>query len=168
LLTLYLYKDKNKYPVINQGINRMTNKISKKGIDLIKKYEGLRLKSYVCAAGVLTIGWGSTGSHVTPHMVISEAEAERLLIQDLARFESGVNRLVKRPITQNQFDALVSLAFNIGLGAFSNSTLLRRLNAGDFQGASEQFARWNRGGGKVLRGLTVRRAEETAMFRGAW
>lgn len=141
-------------------------KISKKGLDLIKTFEGLGLKAYKDSVGILTIGYGSTGSHVKPGMVITIEQAEELLKQDMSRFEKGVNDLVKVPLTQNQFDALVSFSFNLGLGNLKSSTLLRKLNASDYSGAASEFLRWNRAGGKVLNGLTRRRQAEKDMFEG--
>src|SRR5512139_2752884 len=121
-------------------------KISKTGIDLIKHFEGLRLEAYQCSAGVWTIGYGTTRVHsgpVTEGMRITEDEAERLLLADIRYFEQRVNDLVKVPLSQNQFDALVSLAYNIGDGALADSTLLKELNAGNYQDAGEQFLKWN-------------------------
>ena len=136
-------------------------KLSSKGVQLIKEFEGLKLTSYFCAANVLTIGYGSTGSHVKLGMVITESEAEKLLQTDLARFEDSVNELVKVPITQGHYDALVSFAFNCGTHAFAESTLLRILNSGDYKGASEQFKRWTNNG---LAGLVRRRKAEETLF----
>lgn len=138
-------------------------KMSDAGLLLIKEFEGLRLTAYLCPANVWTIGYGTTRD-VKPGQKISPAWAEKLLRQDVAEFEEGVTAAVTVPLTQSQFDALVSLAYNIGLTAFRKSTLLRLLNAGDYAGAAKQFARWNRGGGKVLAGLTRRRAVERARF----
>jgi lysozyme len=135
-----------------------------KGIALIKSFEGLELRAYKCPADVLTIGYGSTGPHVKPNMVITEKQAEDLLRQDLVRFERAVTRLVTVPISQNQYDALVSFTFNLGEGNFSRSTLLKRVNARDFSGAQKEFAKWNRAGGIVLAGLTRRRAAEAKLF----
>jgi lysozyme len=139
-------------------------KISKKGLDLIKEYEGLELKAYKDSVGVLTIGYGSTGSHVKPGMTITAQEAEALLLKDVERFEEGVSAAVKVPLNQNQFDALVSFSFNLGLGSLQKSTLLRKLNAGDYAGAQAEFKRWNKAGGIVLRGLVRRRASEALLF----
>jgi len=138
--------------------------ISGKGLDLIKSFEGFRATAYICPAGVLTIGYGSTGPHAKKGMTITEAQGEELLRKDVARFERGVSALVGET-TQGRFDALVSFAFNIGLGALESSTLLKKHKAGDYAGAAEQFARWNKGGGKVLPGLTRRRAAETDLYR---
>jgi Phage-related lysozyme (muraminidase) len=139
-------------------------KISQKGVNLIKQFEGLELKAYKDSVGVVTIGYGSTGSHVSIGQVITEAQAEALLIKDLSRFESGVTDLVKVPLTQNQFDALVSFSFNLGLGNLKSSTLLKKLNLKDYAGASKEFERWNKAGGKVLNGLTRRRLAEKELF----
>lgn len=140
-------------------------KTSQKGLSLIKQFEGLETKAYICPAGVLTIGYGSTGSHVKPGMTITEAEAEALLMKDLERFEKGVESRVKVSLNQGQFDALVSFAFNCGLGAFEDSTLLRLLNNGDYEGAAAQFDRWVKGPNGPLPGLVKRRDAEEALFR---
>lgn len=139
-------------------------KISQKGIDIIKNFEGLELKSYKDSVGVLTIGYGSTGQHVSPGMTVTKEQAEQLLKKDLERFEKGVSDLVKVPLNQNQFDALCSFAFNLGIGNLKSSTLLKKLNASDYIGASKEFERWNRAGGKVLAGLTRRRIAERDLF----
>lgn len=138
-------------------------KISKRGIDLIKEFEGCKLTTYKCSAGVDTIGYGSTGAHVKPGMKITQAESEALLIKDLARFESGVSRLAKKT-TQGQFDALVSFAFNLGLGNLESSTLLKLHNADKYTEAADQFKRWNKAAGKVLSGLTRRREAERSVY----
>lgn len=138
-------------------------KISSRGIDLIKKYEGLRLDAYLCPAGVWTIGYGTTKG-VKKGDKITQQAAEKLLADDLTKFEIGVTCPVTVPLSQNQFDALVSFAYNVGLGALRSSTLLRLLNAGDYKGAADQFRRWNKAGGKELAGLTRRRADEAALF----
>lgn len=138
--------------------------LSNAGLNLIKKWEGLRLTAYLCPANILTIGYGSTGSHVKPGMKITEKQAEELLKKDLVRFEQAVNRLVKVPLTQGQYDALVSFTFNCGIQAFKSSTLLKLVNTQSFDRASLQFMRWNKGGGRILPGLTNRRREEIAMF----
>jgi lysozyme len=139
-------------------------KTSAKGIALIKRFEGLRLHTYRCSAKVLTIGWGSTGKHVVEGMVITREEAEELLKRDLVRFEVGVNNLCPN-LKQNQFDALVSFAFNLGIGCLQRSTLRQRINRRDTPEAIEQaFAMYRRGGGRVLPGLVKRRAAEAALF----
>lgn len=135
------------------------------GIRLIKSFEGLRLRAYQDAVGVWTIGYGTT-RNVQPGQVITEAEAERLLTQDVERFERDVNAAVTVPLNDNQFSALVSFAYNVGSEALRSSTLLRLLNAGDYQGAADQLPRWNQAGGRVLAGLTRRRNAERALFLG--
>ncbi|EMH4215174.1 lysozyme [Serratia ureilytica] len=143
-------------------------KISDDGMALIKRFEGLRLQAYQDSVGVWTIGYGWTqpvaGRKVGAGMAIDAATAERLLVCGVAQFEQGVERLVAVTITQGQFDALVSFAYNLGLRALENSTLLRRLNAGDRQGAADQFGRWVNAGGVRLDGLVARRAAERALF----
>ena len=138
-------------------------KISAKGLGLIKEFEGCELTAYVCPAGVLTIGYGSTGSHVSSGQTITEAQAEALLLNDLVRFEKAVNELVKVPMTQGAYDALVSFIFNCGEGAFADSTLLRELNEGKDPNAvaKAQLPRWTNGG---LAGLVRRRAAEVELF----
>lgn len=139
---------------------------SQAGIDLIKQFEGVRLKAYpdpATGAEPWTIGIGHTGG-VRPGDVITEARAEQLLRLDLGRFELAVRKLC--PIaTQSQFDALVSFAFNCGEDNLKTSTLRRLHNDGDYTGAANQFARWNKAAGKVMLGLTRRRAAEAALYR---
>lgn len=138
--------------------------INRKGIDLIKNFEGLYLESYKCPAGVWTIGYGHTGKLITAGKKISTEEAEEVLKQDLKVFEKGVEKLVKVVLTEDQFSALVSFSFNLGLGNLSKSTLLKKINAEDFQGAAEEFPKWKKAGGKVLEGLVRRRAAERELF----
>ncbi|MEM9807132.1 MAG: lysozyme [Cyanobacteria bacterium P01_D01_bin.56] len=135
------------------------------GVSLIKSFEGLRLRAYQDAVGVWTIGYGTTRG-VKPGQEISEAQAESLLKTDLNRFERAVNQSVRIPINDNQFAALVSFTYNVGSGALKSSTLLKKLNRRDVYGASNEFLRWNRAGGRVLAGLTRRRKAERAMFLG--
>lgn len=137
--------------------------INADGLALIKRFEGLRLKAYKCPAGVWTVGYGSTGPHVKPDTVITADEAERLLLDDLVRFEQGV-ALQCQIATDNQFAALVAFAFNVGLEALRTSTLRRMHNEGNYAGAAGQFGRWNKGGGRVLPGLIKRRAAEAALY----
>ena len=138
-------------------------KISSKGLKLIKEFEGLRLEPYYCSSNVLTVGYGSTGAHVKQGMRITEKEAEDLLCKDLSRFEEGVTKLITIPLNQEQFDALVSFVFNCGNGALEESTLRRRLNAGEDPNtvAKEELKRWTNNG---LAGLVRRRAAETELF----
>lgn len=138
-------------------------RLSPTGLDLIKSHEGLRLSAYQDVVGVLTIGYGHT-SNVKPDMAISEQEAEDILRRDVASFEKAVNDLVTAPLNQNQFDALVSFAFNLGHGALERSTLLSKLNARDYAGAAAEFDRWINAGGKPWPGLVRRRKEERELF----
>ena len=139
--------------------------ISPAGASLIKQFEGLRLTAYQDSVSVWTIGWGHTGSDVTPYMKITESQAEELLLKDLVRFEKGVNELVKVHINQNEFDALVSFSFNLGVGALAESTLLKKLNAGDPKvEVGDEFLRWVKAGGETLPGLVRRREAERALF----
>lgn len=138
-------------------------KTSQKGINLIKEFEGCQLTAYKCPAGVWTIGYGHTGD-VKSGMTITEQEAENYLRADLQKFEAGVDKAVKVGITQNMFDALVSFTYNCGIGALQSSTLLKKLNAGDFNGAANEFLKWNKSGSNVLPGLTRRRQAERALF----
>ncbi|RDU95358.1 lysozyme [Trinickia dinghuensis] len=140
-------------------------KINEAGINLIKEFEGLRLTAYADVVGVLTIGYGHTGPDVKPGMVITEAQAGQLLIDDLARFENGVSGLVKVPVNANQFSALVSFSYNVGLGNLGGSTLLRLLNQSDYAGAAQQFPLWDKAGGRELPGLLRRRQAEQALFQ---
>lgn len=135
-----------------------------KNIDLIKKHEGLRLKAYLPTPNdVWTIGYGHT-RNVRPGQVISQSQAEDFLRQDLDWVESSLNKSVKVPLKQNQYDALASLVYNIGATNFQSSTLLRKLNTGDYKGASEQFLVWNKQKGRTLKGLVKRRQEEKDYF----
>lgn len=138
--------------------------ISEKGLDLIKKYEGLKLTAYLCPANVWTIGYGSTGKHVKQGMTITEEEAEQLLKDDVSRFEDCINDGIDVELTQEEFDALVCFAFNVGCGAFMGSTLRKLINEGKKTAAAQQFLRWDKAGGKVLAGLARRRADERALF----
>lgn len=137
--------------------------ISSQGIGLIIHFEGFRAKAYRDSAGVWTIGFGSTKG-VHPGMVISRDQAGIRLYHDVDQAEEAVNRLVTVPLNQSQFDALVSFVYNLGPGALQKSTLLKRLNAGDYPGAAEEFMRWVKAGGKKLTGLVRRRAAERALF----
>ena len=137
--------------------------INQKGLDLIKKFEGCELEAYLCPAGVVTIGYGHTAT-ARLGQVISEAEAEALLREDVKDAEAAVDRLVSVPLTDDEFSALVSFVFNCGAGAFEDSTLLKMLNAGA-KTASNQLMRWNKGeNGEVSHGHTRRRNAERALF----
>lgn len=138
------------------------------GVDLISGFEGTRFKAYDDGVGVWTIGTGTTvypnGVKVKQGDTCTPEQAKTYFKHDLAKFEKTVNESVTVPLTQNQFDALVSLTYNIGSGAFNNSTLLKKLNKGDYQGAADQFLAWKKAGGKVLPGLVRRREAERALF----
>jgi lysozyme len=138
-------------------------KVSREGIEKIKQFEGLKLTAYQCSAGVWTVGFGHTLT-AKKGMKITAAEAESLLYADLEVFESAVNRLVQVDLTDWQFAALVSFAFNVGVRAFEKSTLLKKLNEGDYDAVPAQLMRWNKVKGKVVAGLTNRRAAEAGMW----
>jgi GH24 family phage-related lysozyme (muramidase) len=141
---------------------------SEKGVALIKSFEGLSLTAYKDSVGVWTIGYGWTqpvdGKPISAGMFIKQDTAERLLKTGLVSYESDVSKLVKVKLNQGQFDALVSFAYNLGSRSLSTSTLLRKLNAGDYAGAADEFPRWNKAGGQVLAGLSRRREAERALF----
>lgn len=140
-------------------------KINEDGLDLIKSFEGCELKAYKDIVGILTIGYGHTGADVKENQTISQAEAEEILKEDLERFEKGVTDLCKLvPLNENQFSALVCFTFNVGLGAFKSSTMLKLLNAKEYAKAADQFPRWNKAGGKEVAGLTRRREAERQLF----
>lgn len=138
-------------------------KTSPKGITLITKYEGLRLKAYRCPAGVWTIGYGHTEKTFSGEEITLQEAYKRLYV-DLIRFERTINNCVKVEINQNQFDALVSLTFNIGTNAFLKSYLLQKLNEGNYAAAANQFLLWVNANGKKLEGLVKRRQEEKELF----
>lgn len=141
---------------------------SENGVEILKRFEGLELEAYQDIAGIWTIGYGHTGPDVEPGMKISERDAEALLRSDLKPREQAVSSAVKVQLNQNEFDALVSLVYNIGAAAFRSSTALKRLNRNDRVGAAEALTWWNKATvGGVLRevlGLTRRRAAERALF----
>ncbi|WP_426808038.1 lysozyme [Pseudomonas sp. WOUb67] len=136
---------------------------SQRGLSLIKSFEGLRLQAYQDSVGVWTIGYGATRG-VQSGMKVSKEQADRMLLNDIQRFEPEVERLIKVPLNQNQWDALMSFTYNLGAANLESSTLRRLLNAGNHAAAAEQFRRWNKAGGKVLAGLTSRRSAERALF----
>ena len=134
------------------------------GIELIRHFEGCRLDAYLCPAGVWTIGYGHTAGVKEGDSIDQEA-AEAFLIEDLETFERDVTNLVKVPLTQQQFDALVSWTFNLGAGNLAESTLLKKLNNYQYAEVPEQMMRWVRAGGQVLDELVRRRAAEAALFQ---
>lgn len=131
---------------------------------IISDFEGTRLLAYRCSAGVWTVGVGHTGRDVHEGLRITASDAVRLLYADMLEADKAVDDYVEVPLNENQRAALVSLIFNIGAGAFKNSTLARLLNRGDYVGAAAQFARWNKAGGVVLPGLARRRVAERKLF----
>ena len=139
-------------------------RINAAGLKILKESEGLRLDAYICPAGVLTIGHGTTGPRVSPGLTITEDQANAWLKQDCRKFERDVERLVTVDLNPNEFSALVSFTYNVGEGALERSTLLRLLNQGDRARAADEFPRWNKGGGRVLPGLKIRREKERALF----
>ena len=140
-------------------------KISSTGVDLIKHFESCKLTAYQDSVGIWTIGWGHTGS-VKKGDIWTQGEADNILLNDLDKFEGYVNQYVKVPLTQNQFDALVSWTFNLGPGNLKSSTMLTKLNEKKYDEVPSQLKRWNKAGGKVLRGLERRRNAEAVMFSG--
>ena len=151
--------------------------VSAAGLKLIQSFEGCekkqkgrRFKAYVDPVGVLTIGWGhtnATGRKFNADTVWTQSECDAALREDLGVFEAGVRGLARVELEQCQFDALVSFAYNCGIGNLRSSTLLRKVNKGDFDAAALEFAKWNKAGGRVLSGLTRRRAAEATLFQGA-
>lgn len=139
--------------------------ISEEGIALIKKFEGCRLESYLCSAGVLTIGYGHT-REVLEGAQITQGEADEMLWEDIKSFEGYVNDLVFVPLKQCQFDALVCWTFNLGATNLAESTMLKKLNALEYAEVPYQMRRWNRAKGKVLDGLVRRREAESLLFQG--
>ena len=141
---------------------------SQTGVNLIKGFEGKRLVAYDDGVGVWTIGYGTikypNGIRVKKGDTCTELQAETYLKSDLVKFENAINRLVKVPLNQNQFDALASFTYNLGETNLSKSTLLRKLNAKDYKGAADQFLVWNKAGGRVLTGLVRRREAERNLF----
>lgn len=145
-------------------------RVSPVGIALIHSFESCKLTAYPDPGSVdgkpWTIGWGSTGPGIAKGVVWTQQQADDRFAADLARFEKAV-ALMAPVTTQSQFDALVSFAYNVGLSALNDSTLLRLHKAGDYAGAKAQFARWDKNDGKVMKGLTRRRAAEAALYGGA-
>lgn len=136
---------------------------SNRGIDLIKRWEGFRSKPYVCPGGVITIGYGHT-KEARAYSYVTKRQAEAILRKDLRIYENHVNDLVSVDLTQNQFDALVSFAFNLGGSQLRSSSLLKHLNKGDYYTAAKWFPRYIYAGKRKLKGLILRRAEEKALF----
>ena len=144
-------------------------KVSDKFPEFLEKFEGCKLEAYKCPAGIWTIGIGSTifpnGTKVASHDVLASKDAAYdLLTHTVGKFEKCINESVKVHLTQNQFDALVSFAYNVGTGNFKSSTLLKLLNEGLYDKAASEFLKWNKGGGHILPGLVTRRAAEKELF----
>lgn len=135
-----------------------------KAAEIIKPFEGLRLKSYKCPAGIWTIGWGHTGPEVFEGMEITLEEAESFLMDDMLEADQAVFDYVDVNLTEEQRAALVSFIFNLGAGNFRSSTLLKLINAGDFEAAAKQFGRWTKAKGIELAGLVKRREAEKKLF----
>ncbi|MDM1247376.1 lysozyme [Acinetobacter sp. R933-2] len=158
---------------LNVVVDRLSPKIiqttSTSGIDLICSFEGLHLNAYDDGVGVWTIGYGTTvinGVEVKKGDTCTLEQAKSYMASDLKKFEAAVNK-VTVALSHNQFDALVSLTYNIGIGTFADSTLLKKLNAGDYKGAAAQFGVWVKAGGKQMKGLVNRRAIERKLFEKA-
>lgn len=144
-----------------------TRKITQDGLDFIQDVEGCKLYAYLDTGGVYTIGVGHTGPEVVKGLTCTMEQALQWLREDSEEAQEGVRRLVKGLLTQNQFNALVSFVFNVGVGAFSKSTMLKLINKGDFDGAANEFPKWNKDNGKEILGLTKRRILEQAVFEKA-
>lgn len=138
-------------------------KTSQTGLELIKQFETLETNAYLCPAGIPTIGYGHTHG-VSMGDKCTTQQADAWLQEDCLVAELTIGANVKVPLSQNQFDALVSFIFNLGSGNFAGSTLLKKLNAGDYAGAAEEFGKWVSAGGRKLGGLVMRRAAEKALF----
>jgi len=145
----------------------VTREVNQAGVDLIRRFEGCRLDAYPdpgTGGDPWTIGYGATGPGIAPGVVWTQEEAEARLVEDIAQFAGAVERALTVPVSANEFAAMVSLAFNIGAGAFKKSTLLRLVNDGHFEAAAEQFLRWTRAGGREMPGLVRRRVAERQLF----
>lgn len=140
------------------------NTINADGLNLIKHFESLELNAYQDSVGIWTIGWGHTGIDVKEGKTITEEEADTLLKDDLSRFVKAVNSLVSIDLNENQFAALVSFSFNLGIGNLQSSTLLKLLNSNDSFNASKEFIKWSNAGGTRLKGLVRRRLSERNLF----
>jgi lysozyme len=143
-------------------------KMTDEGLALIKEFEGFRTQAYRDPVGVWTIGYGHTAMAGEPvvksGLVVSEAEASAILRRDVEMFSRGVRKALTRSVSDQQFSALVSFAYNVGLGALAGSSVLRAVNAGDFEAVPRRLALWTKAGGRVLPGLVRRRAAEAALF----
>jgi len=142
--------------------------IGQSAIDLIKQFEGCRLTAYEDVAGIWTIGYGTASTsgivNIYEGLTITEDQAEDYLKQQLQKTADEVNRLLTVPVTQNQFDALLDFAYNVGCGNLKSSTLLKLVNQGDYDNASNEFLKWDKAGGQVVSGLLRRRTAEQTLF----
>ena len=138
--------------------------ITQAGLDLIKSFEGFSPTVYLCSAGVPTIGYGHAIKHGESFVSITEEDAENILAKDVEIAEKGVLRLINVPLSDGQFNALASFSFNLGTGALQRSSLRLKLNRGEYVDASDEFMKWVRAGGKVVKGLVRRREAERRMF----
>lgn len=151
----------------------MARHINAAGLKLLMASEGCRLTAYPDPATApprgtgepWTIGFGHCGPEVVPGLTITQAEADRLLLEDLAKFEKAVDELIKVELSENQRSAVICLVYNIGVGAFKKSTMLRLINSGDVVGAGRQILLWTKAGGRVMPGLVTRRQAELALYR---
>lgn len=134
------------------------------GLSIVKASEGLRTSTYLDPVGIPTVCYGHTGPDVRMGQTYTRAECEAIVVEDIAKHRAGIERCITAPLTSNQRDAAVSLAFNIGVSRFCGSTLARKLNREDYIGAADEFPKWKYAGGRVLRGLVTRRAKERALF----
>ena len=138
-------------------------KLGERGTEILKYFEGCKLTAYQDSVGVWTIGYGHTKG-VYNGMTITQEETEQMLLTELEEYEGYIENMVTVPLTQNQFDALVVWIYNLGPTNFKNSTLLKELNAGNYNAAGQEITRWNKAGGKVLAGLVKRREAEAELF----
>lgn len=157
-------------PVGRKLVTETLQKLSALGLNLLKRHEGLRLEVYQDVAKKWTIGYGhlvKPGEKYHPYgpvTRITQEEAEQLLLRDTATAENAVRSLVRVPLNEGQFNSLVSFVYNVGSNAFATSTLLRKLNAGDYRGSGEEFDKWVYAGGEIWKGLVARRAQEKQTF----
>ena len=154
--------------IIEKLLQKKGNKnmnISQEGLSLIKKFEGCELEAYKCAAGVWTIGYGSTKG-VKEGDTHTQEEADKLLLHEMSEYEGYINDMVEVPLEQNQFDALCSWVYNLGPTNLKESTMLKVLNEEKYAEVPQQIKRWNKAGGKVLDGLIRRREAEALLFEG--
>lgn len=138
--------------------------INEAGLALLKSFESCKLSAYLDVGGIPTVGWGSTGPDIHMGLTFTQEQADHRLDEDLKRFECRIQSMLHAHTSANEFSALVCFAYNVGLGALQGSTLLKKLNAGDYPGAAEEFKRWNKVNGEPCDGLTRRRKAEHDLF----